>query len=261
MEDSMNPVERFNLTGQVAIVTGAARGLGNSMAVGLAQVGASVVIADLNPDLAEAAAVSLQERDATAVAIPVDVTRPEQVQELVCETLRRFGRLDVFVNNAGVCKHIHAEEMSFSDWQQVIDVNLTGVFLGSQAAGREMMRQGRGSIVNIASMSGLVVNKPQPQCAYNASKAGVIMLTKSLAAEWACSGVRVNAIAPGYMNTVMSSPFFEDPEMGGVWMQGTPMARPGEPEELLGALVYLASDASSFMTGQVLVIDGGYTLW
>ncbi|HPO82779.1 MAG TPA: SDR family oxidoreductase, partial [bacterium] len=139
-------------------------------------------------------------------------------------------------------------------------VNLTGVFLCSQAAGRRMIEQRRGRIINMASMSGLIVNYPQPQVSYNASKAGVIMLTKSLAVEWARYNINVNAIAPGYMKTAMTAPFFEEEEYRRLWLEPTPMKRPGEPEELCGTVVYLASDASSFMTGQVLVIDGGYTL-
>lgn len=151
--------------------------------------------------------------------------------------------------------------MSEADWRAVIDVNLNGLFFCCQAVAPAMIEQGGGRIVNIASMSGLIANRPQPQASYNASKAAVIHLTKSLAAEWAPHGIRVNAIAPGYMDTPMARPFFEDPQYGGVWMDAIPMGRPGKPEELAPVAVFLASEASSYVTGTTIVVDGGYTAW
>jgi NAD(P)-dependent dehydrogenase (short-subunit alcohol dehydrogenase family) len=162
------------------------------------------------------------------------------------------------VCNAGVARNAPAEEMTLEAWNAVISVNLTGVFFSAQACARAMIEQRAGSIVMIASMSGLIVNVPQQQAAYNISKAGVIMATKSLAVEWARYGIRVNAIAPGYMKTAMTAAYLADPQLGGKWMELTPMKRPGEPHELGGAVVYLASDASSFVTGHTLVVDGGY---
>ena len=151
--------------------------------------------------------------------------------------------------------------MTEEDWRKVFDVNLNGLFFCCQAVGRHMIERGQGRIINIASMSGLIVNRPQCQASYNASKAAVIQLTKSLAAEWARYNIRVNAIAPGYMGTAMAKPYFDDPQYGGVWMRDIPMRRPGEPEELGPLAVFLASEASSYVTGATIVIDGGFTLW
>ena len=173
-----------------------------------------------------------------------------------------FGRIDILVNNAGINKLAPAEEMPLEVWQKIIGVNLTGTFLVSREVGAYMIAQGGGNIVNIASMSGLVVNPlPQQQCAYNSSKAGVIMLTKCMANEWAEKGVRVNAIAPGFMRTPLTRKRLETPNDPAVqkWIGGTPMKRVGTPDELVGAALYLASEASTFTTGIVLSVDGGYT--
>lgn len=257
----MGVLDLFRLDGKNAIVTGSAQGLGKAMAQALGEAGANVAIVDINIDLAKQTAEELSMRVGRKfIAIQTDVTREEDVKRMVEETIANLGHIDILVNNAGIVRHAPAEIMSKKDWDDVISVNLTGVFLCSQAVGRHMIERRQGKIINIASMSGLIVNYPQPQVAYNASKAGVIMLTKSLAVEWAKYNINVNAIAPGYMKTAMTAPFFEKEEYRKLWLEPTPMKRPGEPEELGGAVVYLASPASSFMTGQVLVIDGGYTL-
>jgi len=257
----MSILDMFKLDGRNAIVTGAAQGLGKAMAQALGEAGANVAIVDINLDLAKDVAGEFSERlGRKFIAIKADVTVKEEVDRMVEDVISGLGCIDILVNNAGIVRHSPAEDMSKKDWDNVIDVNLTGVFLSSQAAGRRMIERRRGRIINMASMSGLIVNYPQPQVSYNASKAGVIMLTKSLAVEWARYNINVNAIAPGYMKTAMTAPFFEEEEYRRLWLEPTPMKRPGEPEELCGAVVYLASDASSFMTGQVLVIDGGYTL-
>jgi NAD(P)-dependent dehydrogenase (short-subunit alcohol dehydrogenase family) len=172
-----------------------------------------------------------------------------------------MGKVDFLMNNAGISIWSKAEEVKEEDWRKVMDVNLNGLFFCCQAVAPHMIERQRGAIINIASMSGLIANRPQPQTSYNASKAAVIHLTKSLAAEWALHHIRVNAIAPGYMNTSMAAPFFDDPEYGGIWIDAIPMKRPGEPEELGPAAVFLASDASSYMTGATVVIDGGFTVW
>lgn len=191
-----------------------------------------------------------------------DVTSPEDAQSVVVNVMERFGRIDVLINNAGIVKLVKAEDMDLQDWNTVINVNLNGVFIMSQAVGKVMIGHRKGSIINISSMSGLIVNIPQSQSAYNASKAGVIMLTKSLASEWARHNIRVNTIAPGYMKTDLTAPYFnENGEMVQRWMDLSPMGRPGNPDELGGIALYLASDASSFATGAVFVIDGGYTAW
>ena len=259
---AQQPADLFSLRGQMAMVTGGAQGLGKAMATALATYGADIALMDLNLPLAEASAAEISTATgARCLAIRGDVTNPVDVQAAVDAIVQACGRLDVLVNNAGIVINIPAEEMSLLDWQRVIDINLTGVFLCAQAAGRQMIRQGGGRIINIASMSGIVSNTPQPQVSYNASKAGVIMLTKSLAGEWARHNIRVNAIAPGYMRTALTAAAFERPETYEQWLVPTPMKRPGEPAELGGAVVYLASEASSFVTGHVLVVDGGYTVW
>lgn len=257
----MHVMEKFSLKGHVSIITGGAIGLGKAMATALAQAGSNIVIADLNLETAEQTAKELQQEGIQAIAVRTDVTNEQDVDAMVEATLTRFGKIDVLFNNAGICMHIKAEEMSFDDWYKVINVNLNSVFLVSKAVGKVMIRQKKGSIVNISSMTGVLVPIPQCQVSYNASKAGVIMVTKSLAVEWAQHNIRVNTIAPGFMKTELTRPFFEgNSDMTKSWMELTPMGRPGIPDELGPLAVYLASDASSFATGGVFVIDGGYTL-
>ncbi|GEP84851.1 putative short chain dehydrogenase [Staphylococcus piscifermentans] len=257
----MNILEQFRLDDKVAIVTGGAMGLGQAMATALAQAGANIVIADIREDVAEATATTIRETEQVkTTALKVDVTNPDDVQKMVDDVVDEYGKIDILINNAGMTINEKAEDMTYEQWNKVINLNLNGVFLVAQAVGRQMIKQGYGSIVNTSSMSGLIANKPQEQCSYNASKAGVIMLTKSLAMEWSKYNIKVNTIAPGYMKTELTKPFFEQ---GGAmiddWMGFTPMGRPGLPEELGGIVVYLASDASSFAQGSVFTIDGGYT--
>jgi NAD(P)-dependent dehydrogenase (short-subunit alcohol dehydrogenase family) len=259
----MSVKNSFSLQGRVSIVTGGAMGLGKAMAEALAEMGSDVVIVDLNQTRAQETADAIQRRNGVrAIALEADVTIPEDGIQVADAVFNSFGKIDVLINNAGIVRHAPAEEMSARDWTAVMNVNLNGVFFMAQAIGRVMIRQGGGSIINISSMSGIISNTPQNQCAYNASKAGVIALTKSLAGEWAKYGVRVNTIAPGYMKTDLTKPLFEaGGEMIETWMKMTPMGRPGVPEELGGIAVYLASDASSFATGGVFSVDGGYTAW
>lgn len=257
----MNILEQFRLDGKVAIVTGGAMGLGQAMATALAQAGADIVIADIQEDVAQATATTIRETEGVqATSLKVDVTNPDDVQKMVDDVVDEFGKIDILINNAGMTINAKAEEMTYEQWNKVINLNLNGVFLVAQAVGRQMIKQGHGNIINTSSMSGLIANKPKEQCSYNASKAGVIMLTKSLAMEWSKYNIKVNTIAPGYMKTELTKPFFEK---GGAmiddWMGFTPMGRPGLPEELGGIVVYLASDASSFAQGSVFTIDGGYT--
>jgi len=252
----MTPIDKFSLKSKKALVTGGARGIGKSVSGALAQAGADIAVADL--DLAEATrtARELEAHGVKALAVEADVTRPDQVNRMVETVLKAFGTIDVLFNNAGICVNEKAEEMSFASWQKVIDVNLTGVFLVAQAVGRVMIAKGGGSIINTASMSGHIVNQPQPQCGYNASKAGVIMLTRSLAAEWAPYKVRVNSISPGYIATEMT---MKATAWIPAWIEATPMRRMGKPEELQGVVLYLASDAAAFTTGSDIVVDGGFT--
>ena len=192
-----NILEQFKLDGKVAIVTGGAMGLGKAMATALAQAGANIVIADINEAVANDTAQEISETESVeAIALKVDVTNPDAVNQMVEEVTKQFNKIDILVNNAGMTINAKAEEMSFEDWNKVINLNLNGIFLVAQSVGRVMIKQGYGSIINTSSMSGLIANKPQEQCSYNASKAGVIMLTKSLAMEWSKYNIKVNTIAP-----------------------------------------------------------------
>jgi NAD(P)-dependent dehydrogenase (short-subunit alcohol dehydrogenase family) len=254
--------DMFSLKGYCSVVTGAARGLGKYMSEALALYGSNIVVADIDINIAEKTARELRKNNIEAIAIKMDVRDEGQIDFMVKSVLDVFGKIDVLINNAGICKHVNVENMSYSDWQEVIDINLNGVFKTSRAVGREMIKNSKGSIINISSMSGIIVNTPQNQAAYNVSKAGVIMLTKSLAAEWAKYNIRVNTIAPGYMNIGVAEKFFkEKTDMARKWVSLIPMGRPGEPEELGGIAVYLASNASSYVTGGVFTIDGGYTIY
>ena len=249
----------FNLTGKVAMVTGAGRGLGYELALALANAGADVVIAELDPRSGPRAAQAVKTLGRQCLAVQTDVTNPAGVEQTVRQAIERFGRLDVLVSNAGIGHWCPAEQVSTPDWQKVIDVNLNGVFYCCQAVARHMIEKHAGSIINIASMSGQIVNIPQRQAAYNASKAAVVQLTKSLAVEWVEHGIRVNAISPGILATNMTNEYFDDPQIGPEWLRRIPMGRPGRPEELGPLAVYLAADASAYMTGANLTIDGGYT--
>ena len=250
----------FELTGRTALVTGGARGLGLAMSRALGSQGARVMLMDRDEATLQTGMRVLQAEGIEALSSVGDVTVPADTVRAVAEMRDRWSRVDIGVCNAGIAFNEPALDMSLDSWNRMMGVNLTGVFFTAQACARVMIEQRAGSIVAIASMSGLIVNVPQKQSAYNISKAGVIMAVKSLASEWAEHGVRVNAIAPGYMQTEMTKTYFADPALSHAWLGATPMGRPGEPDELGGAVVYLASDASSFMTGHTLVIDGGYTV-
>ncbi len=258
----MGIMDMFSLKNKAAIVTGGATGLGYAMAQAMAQAGADILIADIDLAGASRAAEELCAFGTRCSAVLCDVADEKSADNAVETVCKQFGRLDILLNNAGICLHVDSQDMLLSDWQKIMRVNLDGVFIMSKAAARVMIENRCGSIVNISSMSGMIVNTPQNQSAYNASKAGVIHLTKSLATEWAPYNIRVNTIAPGYMMTRMTRPIFdENGEMVRRWMEMSPMKRPGQPEELGGAIIYLASDASSFTTGVVLPIDGGYMCW
>jgi NAD(P)-dependent dehydrogenase (short-subunit alcohol dehydrogenase family) len=253
----MGALERFSLTGKVAVVTGGTRGLGAGFAAALGDAGAAVMLVGRDEGAADGVLKSLRDSDIRAEFVAADVTSRADVERVLSTTLDRFDRVDVLVNNAGACVHAPALDVTPEDWRAVMDVNLDAVWTCSQTFGRHFVEQRAGTIVNIGSMSGLIVNRPQWQPAYNASKAAVHHLTRSLAAEWAPYGVRVNALAPGYIKTDMSP--VDDPAFRRHWIEDAPMQRYGTVEELAPAVVFLASDASSFVTGSVLVADGGYT--
>ena len=256
----MGIIEKMRLDGKKIFVTGGARGIGKTVAIAFAEAGADVAIVDLDFDEAKKTAAEIEENNGVkSIAVQADVTIPEDVNEMIEKVVEAFGRIDVAFCNAGICINAPAEEMTYEQWKKVIDINLTGVFLTAQAAGKVMIEQGGGSIINTASMSGHIVNVPQPQVSYNASKAGVIQLTKSLAVEWATKNVRVNSISPGYIGTelTLNSPSLQP--LIEQWNQVAPMKRMGRPEELQSICVYLAGDTSSFTTGADFVIDGAFT--
>jgi len=251
----------FDLNGKVALVTGAGQGIGLAIAKTLAQAGADIAIAEFNRERGSTAAEAIKALGRQSQWIETDVRNSSSVNTMLAAVVEQFGKIDILVNNAGIVNNIPAEETSDSDWLNVINVNLNGVFWCCRAAGLHMLERGSGVIVNIASMSGMIVNKPQPQAAYNVSKAGVIMLTKSLAAEWAKGGVRVNSVSPGYIGTEMTKRGMSKTEWSQQWLEMTPMGRIGEATDVAHAVWYLASDAAPFATGTNLVVDGGYTAW
>jgi NAD(P)-dependent dehydrogenase (short-subunit alcohol dehydrogenase family) len=255
----MSVLDAFSLAGRVSVVTGANRGIGRALVTALAEAGSDVVLLVRDPQGAQPVVTELAALGVRAAAVGADVTITEQVEAAVAETLATMGRVDVLVNNAGACIHKAALDVTPQEWREVLDVNVNGVWNCAQAFGREMVAQGSGAIINVGSMSGQIVNRPQWQPAYNTSKAAVHHLTRSLAAEWAPHGVRVNALAPGYIATEMTP--VDEPRFQRYWIEDAPMQRFGLPEELGPSVVYLASGASGFMTGEVLVIDGGYSVF
>ncbi len=246
----------FGLRGRVAIVTGGSRGLGAEFAEGLAEAGASLMLCARRDEWLVPGVEALRGRGFTAHAMRCDVSNIEQVQAVIDATVERFGQIDILVNNAGISWGERPEQMTLAQWQKVIDINLTGAFLFSQAAGREMLKRQYGRIINIASIAGLQGNVNGPFYAgYAASKAGLMGLTRELAASWGRHGIRVNAIAPGFFPSRLSDASIKLVEDG--IKKTTPLGRVGQPGELKGVAVFLASDASNYITGQTIVVDGG----
>ncbi len=248
--------ERFNLRDRVAIVTGASRGIGHGIALGLAEAGADLVLMGRVKDTLDKAAREISGLERKGFAIVGDASREEDVRRVVDQTLERFGHIDILVNNAGVTYRASAEDFPVAEWDRIMEVNLRGVFLMSARVGKEMIKRGRGKIVNIASLA-THIGIPLAS-AYAASKGGVGQYTKTLAVEWAKHNIQVNAIAPGYIETDMTRPLKENPERAEWIMLRTPARRWGKPEDLAGAAVFLASPASDFITGQILDVDGGW---
>ena len=252
--------ELFDLTGKVALVTGGSRGLGQEMAEGLAEAGASLMLVARREQWLSPTVEEFRERGFRCEGVLCDVANPDHVQNAVTKTLEAFGKVDILINNAGVAWGAPAEDLAVDKWKMVIDIDLTGAFLFSQAAGREMIKQKYGRIINVASIAGIIATMPdiQQTSAYNAAKGGLLSLTRALAAEWAQHNIRVNAICPGFFSSRMADKVIE--HAGEAIKTSAPMQRIGNPGELKGVAVFLAADASNYITGQGIVVDGGTTI-
>jgi len=248
-------MDLFSIKGKKAIITGGANGIGKCIAKAFARAGADVALVDINEKGMEDLATELQCEGIAVMTIKADVTNKDEVQAMADNVEKTFGTIDILFNNAGICINECAQDMAYESWSRIIDINLNGVFLVAQAVGRVMIKNKSGSIINTASIAAHAALRPQPQVGYNASKAGVLLITQSLAVEWAPYGVRVNSISPGY---IMSDMIVNSPNLK-AWRDYTPMGRLGEAKELAGAVIYLASDAASYTTGTDIAIDGGYT--
>jgi len=256
----MGILDRFRLDGKTALVTGGGQGIGRAIALALAEAGAIIDIIDINESTSKKVAEEIRQIGREALVCIGDVSIAGDCEQAVKMIIEKWGKLDIGINNAGIDIWGDAELYQESDWDKVININLKGVFLCAQAEARVMIPKKYGKIINTASMSGHIVNRPQNQVAYNVSKAGVIHLTRTLAAEWARYGIRVNSISPGYIHTpLIESEAVRDFVSG--WLKDIPLVRLGEVEDLQGAVVYLSSEASDYVTGHDLIIDGGFTLW
>ena len=253
----MNGHSLFDLTGKRGYVTGAGSGLGRAIAIGLVEAGAAVVVSDINLAAAQDTAAEIQKSGGRVVVLQSNIACKAEVEQLIQVTTEQFGGLDFAFNNAGILKITKPEDLSEHDWQEELNVDLTGMFLCAQAAGRYMIAHGGGKIINTASISGMIVNSG---LTYSTAKAGVIQLTRVLAYRWAKHRVFVNCFSPGYIRTGMTAPHLTRPEVEQEMLRQTPLRRLGEPRDLVGAAIFLASPASDFMTGQNLVVDGGVTL-
>lgn len=255
-------LEKFNLKGRTALVTGGGRAIGLACVQALAEAGAKVIIADVDMKVAAEGQAEMAKAGLKVETVEMDVTKPAQVTEVADRYAAAGQTIDILVNNAGIARSdTPAENVADEHWLNVLDVNLNGTFWCCRSFGKHMLAKGKGSIVNVGSMSGFIVNKPQPQSYYNASKAAVHHLTKSLAAEWGARGVRVNAVAPTYIDTPLNRFGMENPEMYKHWIGGTPMARMGTIDEIGSVVLFLASEAASLLTGSIVLADGGYTCW
>jgi NAD(P)-dependent dehydrogenase (short-subunit alcohol dehydrogenase family) len=252
----MDYFQKFRLDGKRALVTGGAGGIGAACVDALLQAGAEIVIVDYSADNLEAAKARLEGQKVAYEQ--VDITKPKAVNELAA----RLGPIDILVNGAGIGRQTAGEDISEAEWNDVMNINTNAVFWCSQAFGRGMLERGHGSIVNLGSMAGEIVVRPQKNVHYNASKAAVHHITKSMAAEWAARGVRVNVVAPGFIETPMNAfALKNDVETTRTWLGNIPMGRVGQPDEIASIVLFLASSASSLMTGAIVIADGGYTVW
>lgn len=255
-------LDKQRLDGRLAFITRGGRGIGLASAEAILESGGRVVISDMNPDVLAEGQAHLKARGFDADAMVLDVTKPDDVDAAADAVSARHGPVDILVANAGIAwPDTGAEEMSNEAWLKVVDVDLNGCFWTCRAFAKGMLAAGRGSIITLGSMSGLISNNPQRQVHYNAAKAGVHHMTRSMAGEWAQRGIRVNSVAPTYVDTAMSRDSFTDPARMPTWMQFTPMNRVARADEIASVILFLASDASSAMTGSIVVVDCGYTIW
>ncbi len=255
-------LEKFDLTGRTAVVTGGGQGIGFACVQALAEAKASVIIAEAVAERGQAAAESLIRRGFRVSSETVDVRDSRSVERLAEKVEAEHGGASILINNAGIAiSDVHSEDCSDEHWRKHMDVNLDGVFYCCRSFGKRMLQRGQGAVVNIGSMSGEIVNKPQPQSFYNASKAAVHHLTRSLACEWGRRGVRVNAVAPTYIETPLMRPVMENNPNVPIWLEMTPMGRIGQPDEIASVVLFLASDAASLLTGSIVMADGGYSCW
>jgi NAD(P)-dependent dehydrogenase (short-subunit alcohol dehydrogenase family) len=259
----MKYFNKFSLERKVSIVTGGGQGIGRVISEALCEAGSKVAILEINEATGRKAEEELNRAGYEAAFLKTNVLEEQEVEHAVSNVIQKFGGLDVLINNVGDGMRLDTQDMSYDDWKKIVALCLNGTFLMSKAAVRQkMIAQKSGSIINISSMSGVISNNPAGQSAYNAAKAGVIHFTKSTAGEWARYNIRVNTIAPGFMKTDQTKSVFEENGyMAKRWMEFTPMGRPGTPDELAGAALYFASDASTYTTGACLLCDGGYSVW
>jgi NAD(P)-dependent dehydrogenase (short-subunit alcohol dehydrogenase family) len=256
---TMSILDKFSMRGKVALVTGGNRGIGRAIAVGLAEAGAAIAIAARDEERNAQTVAELEKLGIRAIAVKTDLAAQDDIRSMVRAVEDALGPIDVLVNNAGIGFHVEALKATEEEWSRLFAVNLEAVWKTSQVVATGMAARGSGSIINIGSISGLIVNRPQWHSPYGISKAAVHHLTKSLAAEWASKGIRVNAIAPGYVKTEIASDEYEDYRH--YWRDEVPMQRYASPDEIAPTALLLASEAGAFITGSVVVVDGGYTLW
>lgn len=250
----------MDVKGKIAIITGSGQGLGRWMALGLAHAGADIVVSEINPDTGKSTAEEVKSMGRRSLFIETDVARVDSIQAMVDRVVREWGGIDILVNNAGVNIRKKVEEVTPEEFDRVAAINLRGAYFCAQAAGKVMIQQRQGKIINIASAAGLLVRPGIPNSVYATTKAGIIMLTKALAAEWSPYNINVNALAPGYFATPLTAPRLKDPQSLQSIMDSTPLKRVGQAEDIIGPLVFLASDAAAFITGVCLSVDGGRTV-